>query len=392
MTRKMKKDTVLSHAGRRPQENFGIVNPPVYHASTIAFETVAELEASNAKPFDGVHYGRQGTPTTFAFQEAVAALEGGDGCVVLPSGMAAIACALLAFVKAGDHVLVTDSVYFPTRRFCGAALKDFGVETTYFDPMIGASISELIRPETKVVFVEAPGSLTFEVQDIPAIAEAAHATGATVIMDNTYSAGLYYQPFEKGVDVSVQAATKFIVGHSDAMLGTVTVGEDLVERMKTTANVYGYCAGPDDCYLGLRGIRSLSARMARHQESGLKLAEWLMTRPEVETVLHPAFPACPGHEIWKRDFTGACGLFGVVLKDFPKNAVSAMLDGLDVFSMGYSWGGFESLVIPIYPATIRTATKWHHTGPSLRVHTGLEDADDLIADLEAGLARLNAAA
>ena len=388
----MKKDTILTTAGRNPEKNFGIVNPPVYHASTIAFSTVAELEASNANPFEGVHYGRQGTPTTFAFQDAVAALEGGDACVALPSGMAAIACAFLAFVKAGDHVLITDSVYFPTRRFCGSALKSFGVETTYFDPMIGAGISELIRPETKIVFVEAPGSLTFEVQDIPAIAEAAHAKGSTVIMDNTYSAGLFYAPFEKGVDVSVQAATKFIVGHSDAMLGTITVGNELADLMKATANNYGYCAGPDDCYLGLRGIRSLSARMARHQENGLKLAEWLMQRPEVETVLHPALPNCPGHDIWKRDFTGACGLFGVVLKPASKNALRAMLDGMELFSMGYSWGGFESLVIPTYPAKIRTATEWTHAGPSLRIHTGLEDIDDLIDDLEAGLRRLNAAA
>ncbi|MBT3359461.1 MAG: cystathionine beta-lyase [Rhodospirillales bacterium] len=387
----MKKDTVLTTAGRNPAENFGIVNPPVYHASTIAFETVAELEAGDANPFEGVHYGRQGTPTTFAFQEAVAALEGGEATLALPSGMAAIACALLAFVKSGDHVLITDSVYFPTRRFCGSALNDFGVETTYFDPMIGAGISELIRPETKIVFVEAPGSLTFEVQDIPTIAEAAHARGALVVMDNTYSAGLFYQPFEKGVDISVQAATKFIVGHSDAMLGTITTRNDLINVIKAASNNYGYCAGPDDCYLGLRGIRSLSPRMARHQENGLKLAEWLMTRPEVETVLHPALPACPGHEIWKRDFTGACGLFGVVLKPVSKKALTAMLDGLEIFSMGYSWGGYESLIIPTYPAKIRTATEWSYAGPSLRIHTGLEDADDLIADLEAGLKRLSAA-
>ncbi|MBC8158874.1 MAG: cystathionine beta-lyase [Alphaproteobacteria bacterium] len=388
----MKKDTVLTTAGRNPADNFGIVNPPVYHASTIAFPTLAALEEGNANPFEGVHYGRQGTPTTFAFQDAVAALEGGDACVALPSGMAAIACALLAFLKSGDNVLITDSVYFPTRRFCGSALKGFGVETTYFDPMIGAGISELIRPETKIVFVEAPGSLTFEVQDIPAIAEAAHGKGAVVIMDNTYSAGLYYQPFEKGVDVSVQAATKFIVGHSDAMLGTITVRKDMADLMKATANNYGYCAGPDDCYLGLRGIRSLSPRMQRHQESGLKLAEWLKARPEVERVLHPAFPECPGHDIWKRDFTGACGLFGVVLKPASMNALSAMMDGMEHFSMGYSWGGFESLIIPTYPAKIRTATEWTYEGPSLRIHTGLEDVDDLIADLDAGLRRLIAAA
>lgn len=388
----MKKDTVLTTAGRRPEENFGIVNPPVYHASTIAFSTVAELEASNVAPLEGVHYGRQGTPTTFALEEAVAALEGGDCAAILPSGLAAIACALLAFVRSGDHVLITDSVYFPTRRLCNDLLKQFGVETTYYDPMIGAGIDKLIRPETKVVFVEAPGSLTFEVQDIPAIAKAAHAKGARVIMDNTWSGGLFFQPFEHGVDISVQAATKFIVGHSDAMLGTLTFGADLLETIKVTANNLGYCAGPDDCYLGLRGIRSLSPRLARHQESGLRLAEWLAERPEVEQMLHPAFPGCPGHEIWKRDFTGACGLFGVVFKDAPRKALVAMLDGLDIFSLGYSWGGYESLIIPTDPAKSRTATAWPHTGPSIRIHTGLEDVDDLIGDLEQGFDRFNAAA
>ncbi|MCG8507797.1 MAG: cystathionine beta-lyase [Rhodospirillales bacterium] len=386
-----RKETLLVTAGRRPEENFGIVNPPVYHASTVTFPTVAELEASDANPFVGVHYGRQGTPTTFALEEAVARLEGADGAVILPSGLAAIACALLALVRAGDHLLVTDSVYFPTRRFCDRVLRSFGVETTYYDPLVGADIRGLLRPETKAVFVEAPGSLTFEMQDIPAIAEAVHDRGVKVVMDNTWSAGLFYQPFEHGVDISVQAATKFIVGHSDAMLGTLAFSSELHDLMKSTANNFGYCAGPDDCYLALRGIRSLAARMARHQESGSRLAEWLVRRPEVDRILHPALPNCPGHEIWKRDFTGACGLFAVVLKPASKQAVSAMLDGLEVFSMGYSWGGYESLIIPTNPGKIRTATAWDHSGPSLRIHTGLEDVEDLIADLDAGFERLNAA-
>jgi cystathionine beta-lyase len=386
-----KKDTLLVNAGRRPEETFGLVNPAVYHGSTVVFPTVAALEASNLAPFEGVHYGRTGTPTTFAFEEAVAALEGGERTVTLPSGLAAIACTLLAFLDAGDHVLVTDSVYFPTRRLLGGPLKRFGVETTYYDPLIGAGIAALIRPQTKVVFVESPGSLTFEVQDVPAIAEAAHAKGVTVVMDNTWSAGLYFQPFAHGVDVSIQAATKFIVGHSDAMLGTVTVPSRLYERIRGTANGYGYCAGPDDCYLGLRGLRSLSPRLARHQENGLKLAHWLAGRPEVEAVLHPALPGCPGHDLWKRDFTGACGLFGVVLQPAAKSAVAAFLDGLELFALGYSWGGFESLIIPTDPGKVRTASPWPYAGPSIRIHTGLEDADDLIADLEKGLARFNAA-
>jgi len=385
-----RKETRLVTAGRRPEQNFGIVNPPVYHASTIAFRTVAELEASNAAPLEGVHYGRQGTPTTFALEEAVAELEGSDHAAILPSGLAAIVCAMMAFLRSGDHVLVTDSAYFPTRRLCDGFLKQFGVETTYYDPMIGGGIAELIRPNTKVVFTEAPGSQTFEVQDIPAIAEAAHVAGAKVLLDNTWSAGLYFQPFEHGVDVSIQAATKFIVGHSDAMLGTLAFNKDLLETIKFTANGLGYCAGPDDCYLALRGIRSIVPRLERHQESGLRLAEWLAARPEVERVLHPALPSCPGHEFWKRDFTGACGLFGVVLKEAPREAVVALLDGLEIFSLGYSWGGYESLIIPTDPAKIRTATRWPYTGPSLRIHTGLENVEDLIADLQAGFARFSA--
>lgn len=388
----MKKDTLLGHAGRDPASYHGAVNTPVYHASTIAFPTVAALEASDAEPFVGVHYGRSGTPTTFAFEEAVANLEGGDRTVALPSGLAAITVSLLAFLKSGDHVLLPDSVYFPTRRLAGGYLKGFGIASDYYDPMAGGTIADLMRPETRVVFTESPGSLTFEVQDIPAIAEAAHARGAVVVMDNTWSAGLYFQPFEMGVDVSLQAATKFIVGHSDAMLGTVTVKAEHFDTVKRLANGFGYGAAPDDCYLGLRGLRSLSVRMARHHATGLRLAEWLAGRPEVAAVRHPALPGCPGHEFWKRDFSGACGLFAVLLKPASKQAVAAMLDGMELFSMGYSWGGFESLILPTSPAKIRTVAPWTHDGPCLRIHTGLEDADDLIADLEAGLKRLSAAA
>jgi cysteine-S-conjugate beta-lyase len=387
----MKKDTIITTAGRNPEGNFGIVNPPVYHASTVTFPTVAELEAAQDQVFSVVRYGRFGTPTTQALEAAVAALEGGNRTVSVPSGLAAITVSLMAFLEAGDHLLMADSVYFPTRKLCDGLLARFGVETTYYDPMIGAGIAELITPKTKVVFVESPGSLTFEVQDIPAIAAAAQARGAIVIMDNTWSGGLYFQPFEMGVDVSVHAATKYIVGHSDAMLGTITAIEELAAKIKLTANGLGYCAGPDDCYLALRGLRTISPRMARHQETALTLAHWLAERPEVAHVLHPAFPNCPGHEFWKRDFSGASGLFGVVLNDYPKAAVEAMLDGMELFAMGFSWGGYESLMIPTYPAKIRTVTEWPYSGPSLRLHAGLEDVSDLIADLEKGLARLNAA-
>ncbi len=386
-----RKQTRIIEAGRAGPENHGVVNPPVYHVSTVTFPTVADLEAAGRDRLGRTYYGRFGTPTTFALEEAAAELEGGHRAVVLPSGMAAIAAALMALLKAGDHLLMVDSVYDPTRKLCDGYLAGFGIETTYYDPMIGAGIADLIRPETRVVFTESPGSLTFEVQDIPAIADAAHAAGALVLMDNTWSGGLYFQPFERGVDVSIQAATKFMVGHSDAMLGTVCVrDQDMYERMKWLAIGMGFSAGPDDAYLGLRGLRSLDARLARHQETGLRLAEWLRDRDEVARVLHPALPGCPGHEIWKRDFTGACGLFGVVLKPCSKQALAALLDGMELFAMGYSWGGFESLIMPTYPAKARTATTWEAEGPTIRIHAGLEHSDDLIADLEAGLARLSA--
>ena len=388
----MKKDTIIVNAGRRPEENYGIVNPPVYHASTVLFPSLDALEDSQGSKFDRVHYGRYGTPTTFALEEAVAALEGGDKCVTTPSGLAAIVIALLAFAKSGDHVLVTDSVYSPTRRFCNGMLTRFGVETSYYDPMIGAGIAHLIRPETKVVFTEAPGSLTFEVQDIPAIAAASHERGAVVVMDNTWSGGVFFDPFAHGVDVSIQAATKYIVGHSDAMLGAITTLGDHYETVKGTAVGLGSCAGPDDCYLGLRGLRTISARLDRHERTGLMLARWLEGRPEVEAVLHPALPGSIGHETWKRDFTGASGLFGVVFKQFPRKAVAAMLDGMELFAMGFSWGGYESLIVPTYPPKVRTVTDWPYPGPSIRIHAGLEDPDDLRRDLETGLERLVAAA
>ena len=387
----MKKDTLLGHAGRRPEDHQGIVNPPVYHASTVLFPTLAELEKAEHERFDRVYYGRYGTPTHFAFEEAVATLEGGTHAVALPSGMAAIAVVFYALLKAGDHVLITDNAYAPASRLCEGPLKRLGIETTWYDPMVGGEIRNLLRPETKLILVEAPGSLTFEVQDVPAIAAAAHAAGALVVMDNTWSAGFYFPPFERGVDLSIQAATKYIVGHSDAMLGTVTVRDrKLFETLRGTAVGMGYCAGPDDCWLGLRGLRTLSARLARHQENGIKLARWLAERPEVETVLHPALPSCPGHEIWRRDFTGASGLFSVVLREgYGKKALAAFLDGLELFGMGFSWGGFESLALAFAPQ--RRVGVWPHKGYAIRLHIGLEDPDDLIADLKEGFVRLNAA-
>ena len=389
----MKTDTMLATSGRHPEDNFGIVNPPVYHASTVTFATVEAMEAATRDRFNGVYYGRYGTPTTFALEEAVAALEGGYRTVAVSSGLAAVVASLLAFVESGDHLLMVDTVYGPSRAFCTGFLARFGVETTFYDPLIGGHIGTLMRPNTRVVFLESPGSLTFEVQDVDAIAAAAHERGAVVVMDNTWASPLFFKPFDHGVDVSVQAATKYIVGHSDAMLGLVTATEERFNAVKKTANVWlGNCVAPDDCYLALRGLRTLSVRLRRHEENGLRLAQWLDSRPEVARVLHPALPRHPQHDLWRRHFAGASGLFGLVLEDYPARAVAAMLDGLELFAMGYSWGGYESLAIPTDPARLRTATTWSVPGPTLRIHAGLEDPEDLIADLARGFERLKAAA
>jgi cystathionine beta-lyase len=383
-TRKQKQDTRLVHAGREPARHHGFVNTPIYRGSTVLFPTVACLE-SNDQEFS---YGRLGTPTVRALEATIAELEGGHRTHLTPSGLSAIVTALLAFLSAGDHVLISDSVYRPTRRFCENVLTRLGISVTYYDPLIGAGISELITDKTRVVFTESPGSQTFEVQDIPAIAEAAHIAGAVVILDNTWATPLYYKSFAHGADVSIQAATKYIVGHADAMLGAITTTEKTAPLVAKTHEDLGICIGPDDAYLGLRGLRSLAVRLERHQKSGLALAEWLSGRNEVERVIHPALPGDRGHALWRRDFTGASGLFSVVLKPYSHHAVAAMLDGLSLFGMGYSWGGFESLILPFDPRAYRTATRWEEKGPALRLHAGLEDVEDLRADLEAGFARL----
>jgi cystathionine beta-lyase len=386
----MKKDSLLVHAGRHPERYHGAVNPPVYHASTILHPSVAAMEASGKNPFDGVRYGRFGTPTTFAFEEAMAAIEGGARSIATSSGLAAITGTLMALLKSGDHLLMVDSAYAPTRKFCDSVLAGLGIETTYYDPCVGAGIAALLRPNTRLVFTESPGSLTFEVQDIPAIAQAAHAAGALVAMDNTWGV-MSFQPFAHGVDVSVQACTKYIVGHADAMLGSITVADEkLWLKIKTSVAAFGHSPGTEEMFLGLRGLRTLGVRLKHHAATALKLTAWLKTRPEVATVLYPPLPNDAGFELWKRDFTGACGLFGVILKPADKVAVDRMLDGYRHFNLGYSWGGFESLVIPTSGHAItRTASEWKPEGPSLRFHAGLEDADDLLADLEAGFGRLN---
>ncbi|MGB7543065.1 MAG: cystathionine beta-lyase [Burkholderiales bacterium] len=388
----MRDETKVVHSGRHPEQFHGAVNPPVFHVSTILSRTAEEYQRKRTdwlQEVPGTYYGRFGTPTIAALQEAITALEGGHACVVYPSGLAACSGALLAFLAAGDHLLVTDSVYGPTRNFARGTLKRYGVTTTFFDPLIGKGIEALIRPDTRVIYLESPGSLTFEVQDVPAIAEVARRRGITVIMDSTWGTPLYFKPFAHGVDVSVHAATKYIVGHSDAMLGAISSTREAWPRLRAHTFELGQTAGPDDVYLAQRGLRTLAVRLKQHWQAGVALAEWISRQAEVERVLHPALPGDPGHAIWKRDFLGASGLFGVVLKaGIGKKALAAMIDGLELYGIGASWGGFESLIVPFNPAEARTATKWPHEGPCFRIHAGLENVDDLIADLEAGFKRL----
>jgi cysteine-S-conjugate beta-lyase len=388
----MKDDTRIVTAGRDPEANFGIVNPPVYHASTVVHRTLDDWDASHERRKAGergVYYGRWGTPTTFALEDAICAVEGGHRCAVYPSGLAAIASALLAFVKTGDHVLMVDTAYGPARRCCEGVLKRFGVETTYYDPLIGKGIEALIRPNTRIVYLEAPGSLTFEMQDIPVIAEAARKRGVVSMMDNTWATPLYFKPFDKGVDVSIHAATKYVVGHSDAMLGLVSANRETWPTLEGMTRDLGQAAGPDDVYLAQRGLRTLSVRLKRHWENGLRMAEWLKGRPEVERVMHPALPEDPGHALWRRDFLGACGLFGFQLKPAPRQALAAFVDGLELFGMGASWGGYESLVLVSRPNLFRTVRPWTGEGATVRFHIGLEAIEDLIADVEAGFRRFN---
>lgn len=382
-------DTTLVNAGRDPKGQHGFVNPPVYHASTVLYPTAEDQVAHRSR----YQYGRRGTPTSEALEAALMAIEG-DGCAgvaLLPSGLAAISTALISVAGAGDHILVTDSAYRPTRNFCEGIFKRMGVETTYYDPLIGADIGKLIKPNTKAVFVEAPGSQSFEMQDIPAIAKVAHDKGALVMMDNTWATPLYFNAFAKGVDLSIQAGTKYIGGHSDIMFGCVSANAKMLKALKDTVYTMGLCVGPDDMNLALRGLRTMGVRLARHNASGMKVARWFEQRPEVTRVLHPALESNPGHSIWKRDFTGACGLFSIVLKPMSEQAVYAFMNELTLFGMGFSWGGFESLVILFDCTEYRSATKWAPGGPTLRFHIGLEDPGDLIADLERGFAAMAAA-
>lgn len=379
----MHKNTKLIDAGRAKKYTGYAVNPPLVRASTIVFDTFSELKQAtlqrgNRVPF----YGRRGTDTHFALQEAICELEGGAGCALYPCGAAAVSGALLAFLQSGDHLLMVDSVYEPTRALCDKLLKGFGIETTYYDPLLGAGIAGLIQANTKVIFLESPGSLTFEMQDIPAICAVAQQHKIVTMLDNTWASPILCQPFALGVDISIQAATKYIVGHSDVMLGTASANQKHWPKLREHSYLMGYCASADDAYTALRGLRTLAVRLQQHEQSALTIANWLQQRPEVETVLHPALPSHPGHAIFQRDFSGSNGLFSFVLKQGNQQQVEAFIEGMRHFKMGFSWGGYESLITAtLQLQKLRTASSWPYSGPLIRLHIGLEHVDDLLADL-----------
>ncbi len=378
-------------AGRNKKWTKGVVNPPVQRASTIVFSSVADkTHAMINRAKQTLFYGRRGTETHFALQDAMVELEGGVGCALYPCGTAAIANAILCFVQTGDHILMVDACYEPTRDYCDTILKKMGIETTYYDPMIGEGIRELIKPNTRLLFTESPCSITMEIQDVPRLARIAHEFDITVMLDNTWAAGVNFQAFEHGVDISIQAATKYIVGHSDVMLGTAVANEKHWDQLREQSYLMGQCISPDDAYLAMRGLRTMGVRLKQHEKNSIKVAKWLEQQPLVDHVRHPELDSCPGHAIYQRDFNGCNGLFSFVLKQSNVEATTALLDGMKHFSMGYSWGGFESLILANEPSSfnqLRTVAHPHFSGTLIRVHIGLEDVDDLIDDLAQGLAR-----
>ena len=382
--------TRILHDDNQVLDTKGTVNPPVHHVSTILFDTLDDLENSAAPdlPIGHTSYGIHGSTIQQALAQAITTLENGHDTIVTASGLMAITLALSAVLESGDHLLMTDSVYGPTRRFCDQYLRKQNIEVSYYDPRIGEQITTLIKATTKAIFLESPGSYTFEVQDIPAIAAIARSKGITTLIDNTWATALYFKPLDHGIDISIHAATKYFSGHSDVMMGTITANHDNYKRIHNLAMAFGNHAAPDDCYLVLRGLRTLHLRLKAHEQAGYHIAKWLNSRDEVDYVIHPGLANHPDHALWKRDFSGASSLFGFVLKPVEKTALANMLDNMSLFGMGFSWGGFESLLIPGYLSKIRTANPWQAEGIIMRIHVGLENPDDLIADLEAGFERL----
>lgn len=377
--------TQLSMLGRNPDEQFGFVNAPLYKGSTIIYKTVDDLEHKRQR----FHYGTSGSPTIAHLEDAWTHLTGGAGTVLSPSGLGSVALALLSTTKAGDHILVPDTIYRPSREFCNSLLARFGVQTSFYDPLIGDRIDTLIQPNTAAIFMESPGSQTMEVQDVPGIVRVAKKHGIKTILDNTWSTPIFFDAHAHGVDISVEAGTKYLGGHSDILLGLASANENAWPALRATYDAMAMLPGADDCILALRGLRTLHLRLKEAERKALDLAEWLKARPEVVRVLHPALPDCPGHELWARDFKGSSGLFSVLLNEkYTRSGIASMLENMSIFSMGFSWGGYESLVVPFNCEKYRTATTWNPGGPAMRLQVGLEELDDLKHDLELGFERL----
>lgn len=375
----------LSHA---PECLDGIVNMPACRASTILFPNYEAYLQGERGGYPKPSYGRYGNPTQTALEAALAQVIGADHTITYPSGMAAIAASLQAFVKTGDHVLMVDNVYAPSRRYCDQEFHKFGVEVTYYDPLVGADIAKLIKPNTRVIYMESPGSLTFEVEDIDAMVAAAKKAGALTIMDCTWATPLYFKPFDHGIDVVMHSATKYIAGHSDLLMGVLACKKEHYKTLLYTTRNLGYVPSADDCYLALRGLRTMHVRLKQHEVNALKVAAWLKTQPQVSEVFHPALPGAPGHDMWKKYFKGSCGLFSFQVNESDEKKIGAFVDSLKLFGIGFSWGGFESLIITSDLSKVRSATKWPHKGTLVRVHIGLEHVDDLVADLAQGLKKL----